>query len=109
MESISDSTPLYTRIYDLVRQIPSGKVATYGQIAGVVGGCTARMVGYAMAAVSKSSDVPWQRVINAKGKISPHGFGYGTWLQEQLLREEGLEFNPQRIIDFKRFGWLGSP
>lgn len=106
---MSDPTPLYVRIYDLVRQIPPGKVATYGQIAGVVGGCTARMVGYAMAAVPEGSDVPWQRVINAKGKISPHGFGYGTWLQEQLLREEGVEFNSQRIIDFKRFGWLGSP
>ena len=78
---MSDPTPLYVRIYDLVRQIPPGKVATYGQIAGVVGGCTARMVGYAMAAVPEGLDVPWQRVINAKGKISPHGFGYGTWLQ----------------------------
>ena len=106
---MSDPTPLYVRIYDLVRQIPPGKVATYGQIAGVVGGCTASMVGYAMAAVPEGLDVPWQRVINAKGKISPHGFGYGTWLQEQFLREEGVEFNLQWCIDFNQFGWLGWP
>ena len=104
-----DSTPLYVRIYNLVRQIPPGKVATYGQIAGVVGGCTARMVGYAMAAVPQGSDVPWQRVINVKGKISPHGGGFGTLHQEQLLREEGVEFDPQGRIDFNRWGWLGRP
>jgi methylated-DNA-protein-cysteine methyltransferase related protein len=105
----NSAAPIYTRIYDLVRQIPSGKVATYGQVAGVVGGCTARMVGYAMAALPNGSDVPWQRVINAKGKISPHGAGFGTFMQEQLLREEGVEFDPQGRIDFKRFGWLGRP
>ena len=104
-----NSVPTYTRIYELVRQIPAGKVATYGQIAGVVGGCTARMVGYAMAALPEGSDVPWQRVINAKGKISPHGAGFGTLVQEQLLREEGVEFDLQRRIDFNRFGWLGKP
>jgi methylated-DNA-protein-cysteine methyltransferase related protein len=104
-----DATPLYTRIYDLVRQIPAGKVATYGQIAGVVGGCTARMVGYAMAATPDGSNVPWQRVINAKGKISPHGAGFGTLIQEQLLLEEGIEFDLQGRIDFNRFGWLGKP
>ena len=104
-----NSTSIYTRIYDLVRQIPAGKVATYGQIAGVVGGCTARMVGYAMAALPDGSDVPWQRVINAKGKISSHGAGFGTLIQGQLLKEEGVEFDSQRRIDFNRFGWLGNP
>src|SRR5512146_1653618 len=103
------SSPLYTQIYDLVRQIPPGKVATYGQVAGILGTCTARMVGYAMAALQEGTDVPWQRVINAKGKISPHGFGDGSWLQEQILREEGVEFDPQGRIDFDRFGWLGRP
>jgi len=104
-----EDKPVYARIYDLVRQIPYGKVATYGQVAEVVGGCTARMVGYAMAALPGKSDVPWQRVINFKGKISPHGAGFGTWMQEQLLKEEGVEFDEQGKIDFGRFGWLGFP
>jgi methylated-DNA-protein-cysteine methyltransferase-like protein len=109
-ESTPDSpAPLYTRIYAMVRQIPYGKVATYGQIAGIVGGCTARMVGYAMAATPNDSDVPWQRVINAKGKVSPHGAGFGTMMQEQLLKEEGVEFDSQGRIDFTRYGWLGRP
>ena len=93
------------RIYDTTRQIPYGKVATYGQIAMITGGCTARMVGYAMAAVN-SDDIPWHRVINAKGKISPHGFGYGSAVQRQRLEDEGIEFDKNERIDFMRFGWL---
>lgn len=100
--------PLYERIYAVVRQIPCGKVATYGQIATVVGGCTARMVGYALSALPEGLDVPWQRVINAQGKISPHGEGFGSAVQEELLRAEGIEFDEQHTIDFARFGWLSS-
>ncbi len=96
----------YEEIYALVRQIPPGKVATYGQVAALVGGCTARMVGYAMAATPEGSGVPWQRVINSKGKISPHGFGYGSALQRALLEEEGVIFDDQGCVDLKRFGWL---
>ena len=96
----------YEEIYALVRQIPPGKVATYGQVAALVGGCTARMVGYAMAATPEGSGVPWRRVINSKGKISPHGFGYGSALQRALLEEEGVIFDDQGCIDLKRFGWL---
>jgi methylated-DNA-protein-cysteine methyltransferase-like protein len=101
--------PLYQRIYDMVRQIPPGKVATYGQIARLVGGCTPRMVGYAMAGLTRcaGTNVPWQRVINYKGKISPHGFGYGSALQRQLLEEEGIRFDLEDKVDFNIFGWLG--
>ncbi|MEZ4729718.1 MAG: MGMT family protein [Caldilineaceae bacterium] len=67
----STNQPLYQRIYTMVQQIPPGQVVTYGQVAALVGNCTARMVGYAMAALDGSADVPWQRVINAQGKISP--------------------------------------
>lgn len=100
--------PKYEQIYALVRQIPPGKVATYGQVAALVGGCSARMVGYAMAALPENSDVPWQRVINYKGKISPHGFGYGSWLQRQLLEAEGVRFDAQDRIDLREFGWLSE-
>jgi len=98
--------PVYQRIYAIVRQIPSGKVATYGQIARIVGGCTPRMVGYAMSATPTGSDIPWQRVINAQGKVSPHGDGFGTEMQRALLMEEGIVFDSQGRVDFDRFGWL---
>ena len=72
--------PLYPKIYALVRQIPSGKVASYGQISKIVGGCSGRMVGYAMSALKSTrelDDVPWQRVINSQGKCSTFGDGIG--------------------------------
>lgn len=100
---------LYERIYAVVRQIPPGKVATYGQIAEMVGGCTARMVGYAMSALKNGTDVPWQRVINRMGKVSPHGGGIGTAMQRLLLEEENILFDAQGRIDFTQYGWLGEP
>lgn len=105
-ETVPERSPLYQQIYAVVRQIPPGKVATYGQVARITGGCTARMVGYAMAALPEGSDVPWQRVINYKGKISPHGFGYGSAMQRLLLEEEGVVFDNADCIDFNVFGWL---
>lgn len=100
---------LYERIYAMVRRIPPGKVCTYGRISELVGGCTARMVGYAMAALKsgKAPDVPWQRVINAKGKISIHGDGFGNAIQRMELEEEGVVFDENDRVDFSRFGWPG--
>jgi len=98
--------PLYEDIYAIVCQVPCGQVATYGQVARLTGRCTALMVGFAMAALKSGSDVPWQRVINAQGKISPHGDGYGTIMQRQLLESEGIIFGVDGRIDLKRFGWL---
>jgi methylated-DNA-protein-cysteine methyltransferase-like protein len=96
---------LYERIYAAVRQIPVGRVATYGQIARLVGGCSAQMVGFALAALPNGSDVPWQRVINAKGKISPRGIGFGSLIQRTLLEEEGIVFMQDEIIDLNTYGW----
>lgn len=100
---------LYDRIYEMVRRIPRGKVTTYGRIAELVGGCTPRMVGYAMAALKRGTapDVPWQRVINAQGKISVHGNGIGNAMQRSLLEEEGVCFDSGDRIDFLKFGWPG--
>ena len=106
---MESKTPLYERIYATIRSIPPGKVATYGQIARITGGCTARIVGYALAALRTRADgeeVPWQRVINAQGKISLHGEGIGTSIQRDLLLQEGVEFNENGRVDFNRFGWL---
>jgi methylated-DNA-protein-cysteine methyltransferase-like protein len=99
---------LYERIYAVTRRIPAGKVSTYGQIAAVVGrGCTARQVGYAMAALrGDDKSVPWQRVINSRGEISLRP-EHGGALQRQLLAAEGVEFDAEGRTDFKRFGWEG--
>lgn len=106
---MSTETRLYERIYAMVRRVPPGRVTTYGRIAELVGGCTARMVGYAMAALKRGTapDVPWQRVINAKGKISVHGDGIGNAMQRAILEEEGVEFDANNRVDFIRFGWHG--
>ena len=105
-DSLKDA-PTYERIEAVVRQIPSGKVTTYGQVAEIVGGCTARMVGYAMAALPFDTDVPWQRVINRQGKISPRASGSGSALQRQLLEAEGIRFDADGRVDFGAVGWAG--
>jgi methylated-DNA-protein-cysteine methyltransferase-like protein len=98
---------LYARIYAVVRQIPPGKVATYGQIAEIVGDCTARVVGYAMAAAP--DDVPWQRVINAQGKVSPRADSWGTEVQRLRLQEEGIGFDAAHKVDLAAVRWAGPP
>jgi methylated-DNA-protein-cysteine methyltransferase-like protein len=96
---------LYDRIYTIVRKVPAGRVATYGQIAKLAGGCGARQVGYAMAALPDGSDVPWQRVINSKGEISMRSGGEGHNMQRWLLEDEGVEFGLHGRIDLARYGW----
>ena len=111
MADVKEEKPLYERIYDIVRQVPEGKVTTYGQVARITGGCTARMVGYAMSALRSSradhADVPWHRVINSQGKVSVHGAGIGTDLQRQMLIDEGVAFNDSGRVDFSVVGWGG--
>ncbi len=101
-----EAQSLFPRIYEVVKQVPWGTVTTYGSVAQIVGaGCDARMVGYAMAGVS-DPEVPWQRVINAKGTISPRA-GRGAELQRKRLEAEGVEFDARSRIDLDRFGWRG--
>ncbi len=102
----SNRDRLYSRIWELVAEIPPGRVATYGQIARLVG-CTARVSGYAMAAVPAGSDVPWHRVINAKGEISERKGGGGEARQKRLLREEGVLFDRKGRVDLAEVGWPG--
>lgn len=91
----------------MVQQIPLGRVATYGQIAALVGNCTARMVGYAMASLDGDNDVPWQRVINAQGKISPRADSLSTERQRHLLAEEGIHFDAEGRVNLRHFRWSG--
>lgn len=99
------SGPTQARIYRVVHQIPAGRVSTYGDIAAIVGDCTARMVGYAMA--SANDAVPWHRVINAQGKISPRGDGGGEQIQRTRLEEEGIGFSSDGKVNLKLVRWLG--
>ena len=93
-------------VFDIVKQIPAGQVASYGQISKMLPGCTARMVGYALASLPNDSGVPWQRVINSKGKISPHGAGFGSAMQRALLEQEGIIFKADNSIDMNIYGWI---
>jgi methylated-DNA-protein-cysteine methyltransferase-like protein len=104
MQIDPQSRALFPRVYDIVRQVPRGKVTTYGDVSQLVGqGCDARVVGYAMAACP--DDVPWQRVINSQGKISLKGDA----AQKQRLRleAEGIAFDARGKIDLNRFRWAG--
>ena len=97
---------LYPRIYKVVREIPPGRVATYGQVAAIVGSGTARTVGYAMSAL-RLDDVPWQRVLNSQGRISQRADGAEDSRQRQLLTEEGVLFDRLGRVDLDRVGWEG--
>ena len=101
-------TPLYQMIHHIISLIPSGKVATYGQIAEIVGGCSARTVGYAASAIPQGSDIPWQRVINYKGGISQRKSVKGRLHQKKLLEEEGIVFNQFGKTDLDQYRWKGE-
>ncbi len=106
MVSLRGAT-LYERIYAVVAQIPAGRVATYGQIAGIVGRCSPRTVGYAMAACPAHLAVPWQRVINSQGRISLRRSGDGGTRQRRMLEDEGVAFDPRGRVDFGAVAWHG--
>jgi methylated-DNA-protein-cysteine methyltransferase-like protein len=102
-----ENSPLYETIYAMVRQIPAGQVATYGQIAELVGLYgRARVIGYALFRVAPESEIPWQRVINAKGMVSKSPLRQGSdELQRILLEQEGIVFDAQERIDLKHYQW----
>jgi methylated-DNA-protein-cysteine methyltransferase-like protein len=98
----------FDQVYQVVRRIPPGKVATYGQIARLLGNpSAARTVGWALHSLPTGSDVPWQRVINAKGTISLDARGPGGAIQQVLLEAEGLTFDEQGRVDLAAYGWSG--
>lgn len=97
----------YDRYYQVIRRVPPGRVATYGTIAreaGLPG--RARQVGYALAALPDSNDVPWHRVVNARGEVSLRSVALGyEQLQRTLLEAEGVAFDTRGRISLDRFGW----
>lgn len=98
----------YNLLYKLVAEIPPGQVATYGQLAKIVG-CGPRQVGQALGALNGESvkTVPWHRVVNSQGKISERSQGGGDTLQGDLLRKEGVIWRASGRIDLKTYGWGG--
>jgi len=99
-------SPSYRRIYAVVRRIPRGRVATYGQVAVLAGlGGHARQVGYAMHALPKGSSVPWHRVINARGEISRRRRPGEELSQRMLLEREGVGFDARGRVALARLQW----
>jgi methylated-DNA-protein-cysteine methyltransferase-like protein len=95
-------------IYRVVRRIPRGRVATYGQIATLAGlDGHARQVGYALHSLPSSVKVPWHRVINARGEISPRSAGDSHELQRLLLESEGVQFDKRGRVPLKKYQWDG--
>ena len=96
----------YELIWREVQQIPRGRVATYGQIAELAGlEGHARQVGYALHNLPDGSDVPWHRVINAKGEVSPRTAGDSHELQRMLLEAEGVSLDVRGRVDLRAFLW----
>jgi len=96
----------YPNIYAAVRRIPRGRVATYGQIATLVGvPRQARLVGYALSAIPESNPIPWHRVVNAAGEISLRGASSAGVTQRLMLEREGVRFDARGRIELKRFRW----
>ena len=106
MAAPARSPSTYQRIYQVVRRIPRGRVATYGQVAQLAGlRGHARQVGYALHAVPDTERIPWQRVINALGGISIRPGNDNDRLQRLLLEEEGVRFDRRGRIDLERYRW----
>ena len=93
------------RVKDIIKKIPTGKVATYGQIATYAGNPRAsRQVAWILHSSSRKDNLPWHRVINSKGRISlPHNGGYET--QKELLEKEGISFDKCEKINFDQYLW----
>lgn len=92
------------RVYEIVRQIPHGRVMTYGQIAEILGaGYTPRTVGFVMHAAYEG--IPWQRVINSQGSCSTEKLTLPENKQQMILESEGILFNEKGRCDLKRYRW----
>lgn len=97
---------LYDQFYAVIRRVPRGKVATYGQIAVVAGFPRhARHVGYALRALPEGSKVPWHRIINASGRVSARAYPGPDELQRKLLEDEGIELSPSGRVNLDRYRW----
>jgi methylated-DNA-protein-cysteine methyltransferase-like protein len=101
-----DNTPFFEKVYAVVRQIPAGRVTSYGAIAKCIGSPqSARMVGWAMNASHGKADVPAHRVVNRLGLLTGKHHFEGTTLMEQLLENEGIRIENNQIQNFEEVFW----
>lgn len=102
----STTTNFFERVYHIVRQIPYGRVTSYGAIANYLGAArSARMVGWAMNASHVIEDVPAHRVVNRKGLLTGKFHFDGTNLMQKLLENEGVKVIDNQIVDFETLFW----
>jgi methylated-DNA-protein-cysteine methyltransferase-like protein len=96
----------HEKILAVVRRIPRGRVATYGQVASLAGlARQPRLVGYALHALPSNTTVPWHRVINARGMVSIRSDGTASLSQRLLLEREGVQFDGRGRVSLERFQW----
>ncbi|MGL2992634.1 MGMT family protein [Flavobacterium sp. TSSA_36] len=104
-----EETNFFDRVYAIVKQIPHGKVTSYGAIAKALGTTrSARMVGWAMNASHHLADVPAHRVVNRKGLLTGKLHFDGTNLMQQLLENEGIAVKDNQIVNFEAHFWEPS-
>lgn len=98
----------FEKIYEIVRQIPQGKVCTYGQVARLAGNPRwARVVGYALHVNPEFGKIPCHRVVNRDGRLAP-GFAFGGLeIQKAMLESEGVEVAENGHVDLAKYGWYG--
>ncbi|MEW5676832.1 MGMT family protein [Flavobacterium enshiense] len=102
----ADNANFFERVYDVARQIPYGRVTSYGAIAKALGAArSARMVGWAMNASHLREDIPAHRVVNRNGVLTGKHHFDGTNLMQQLLESEGIKVKNNQIIDFEKHFW----
>ena len=94
----------FPAVYQLIKEIPKGQVASYGMIASLIPGATARIVGFATAGTPAGESIPWQRVINSAGKISERD---GALHQRNRLEAEGIVFSAAGKVDWNSCRWRG--
>lgn len=103
---MAESTDFFEKVYHVVRQIPYGKVTSYGAIAKVLGAAkSARTVGYAMNASHQYDDVPAHRVVNRNGVLTGKHHFPGTHVMQQMLEAEGIKIVDDKIVDFEKYLW----
>jgi len=106
---MAKSTDFFEKVYDVVREIPYGRVTTYGAIAKALGAAkSARTVGYAMNASHQYEDVPAHRVVNRIGVLTGKHHFPGTHVMQQMLEAEGIKVIEDKIIDFEKHLWIPS-
>lgn len=107
LKKMREKDSFFEKVYEVVKQIPCGKVATYGQVAGMLGrpNCS-RQVGFALHVNPRPYETPCHRVVNRFGEVAERFAFGGKEAQKQLLINEGVKFKKDGTIDLDKFGWM---